>query len=467
MPSIFSGLDPISSSSGSSLDNEELNKLKTDLTTHTDDTDIHITANERTKWNAIDDKIEALKTSQSLAYEGVVVTCENTLASRTYDMIIKGNTYQNLNAGVIESAGEKENKISILSNNNKLANDIDYKEYKKEISLPIEGGLKLLPNGVYDTIEQRADGVYLVQRVKKMPLDGSVIKYPQEQNSANTVLIYLTNTHDAIPNSNSILCNAVKSFNTVKDIWSTSFDEEGVVLNYKSDALIRINKSRLDTVDYDGIKKFIADNQLTVYYALKTPIETKLDINNLDLEVYKDTTYVTTDNAIKPALSFKIPSNIGGVMQSNAQNINKLYRLTDEVVNNDNTEKYFHNTSAHEFVNILSPAVNLGNTLDCHLNTEHPTAPDTVIGWETLWNNVETTREVMKAYKKVGFKAIRIPVTWHEHMDVNGTIDTEWLARVKTIVGWAIESGLYVISLYTSKSKFCISIFVSTGVFSS
>ena len=311
MPSIFSGLDPISSSSGGSLDHEELNKLKTE----------------------INDKIEALKSTQNLEYEGTVVTCENTLESRTSDMLIKGNTYQNLDAGVIESAGEKENKIIILSNNNKLADDINYKEYKKEIPLPIEGGLKLLPNGVYDTIEQRNDGVYLVQRVKKMPLDGSVnVSYPQEQSSANTVLIYLTNTHDAIPNSNNILCNAVKSFNTVKDIWNNSFDEEGVVLNYKADLLIRINKSRLDKVDYDGIKKFIADNQLTVYYALKTPIETKLDIQNIDLEVYKDATYVTTDNTIKPALSFKVPSNIGGIMQENAQNINKLYKLIDEVI---------------------------------------------------------------------------------------------------------------------------------------
>ena len=33
MPSIFSGLEPISSSSGGSLDHEELNKLKTDIGT--------------------------------------------------------------------------------------------------------------------------------------------------------------------------------------------------------------------------------------------------------------------------------------------------------------------------------------------------------------------------------------------------------------------------------------------------
>ena len=208
----------------------------------------------------------------------------------------------------IESVGEKENKISILSNNNKLADDINYKQDKKEILLPIDGGLKSLPNGVYDTIEERSDGVYLVQRVKKMPLHGSVsFIYPQEQNSTNTVLIYFTNTHDGIAYSNNIMCNVVKVYSGVGDIWSSSFDDEGVKLNQKADLLIRINKSRLDTVDNDGIKKFIDDNQLTVYYELNAPVETKLDINNLNLEAYEGTTYITTDNAIHPTLSFKAP----------------------------------------------------------------------------------------------------------------------------------------------------------------
>ena len=35
-------------------------------------------------------------TIQNLEYQGVVVTCENTLTSRTSDMLIKGKTYQNL-----------------------------------------------------------------------------------------------------------------------------------------------------------------------------------------------------------------------------------------------------------------------------------------------------------------------------------------------------------------------------------
>ena len=116
--------------------------------------------------NDVDDKIETLKTSQYLKYEGEDKICNNTLASRTSDMFIKGKTYLNLGTGGLESAGEKENKISILSNNNKSEDDIDYKEDKKEILLPIEGGLKSSSNGVVDTIEQRNDGVYLLQSVK-------------------------------------------------------------------------------------------------------------------------------------------------------------------------------------------------------------------------------------------------------------------------------------------------------------
>ena len=66
---------------------------------------------------------EELKTSKYLEYKGTDVTCENTLASRTLGMLIKGKTYQN--ASKIESAGEKENKISILSKNNESADDVN------------------------------------------------------------------------------------------------------------------------------------------------------------------------------------------------------------------------------------------------------------------------------------------------------------------------------------------------------
>ena len=53
---------------------------------------------------------------------------------------------------------------------------------------------------------------------------------------------------------------------------------------------------------------------------------------------------------------------------------------------------------------------------------------------------------MIKYLVKTGFKAIRIPVTWHNHLiDDKYTIDPKWMKRVKTVVDWCIDNGLYVI----------------------
>ena len=280
---------------------------------------------------------EALKTSQSLEYEGKNITCENTLASRTSDMLIKGQTHQNTSK--IESAGEKENKISILSKNKESADDIGYKEDKKEILLPVEGGLKSLPNDVYDTIEQRNDGVYLVQRVDKVVLNGSEAWTESSWSMTNTFKfdfeIGLVAKLFDINATNQILCDTFKvvSRNSLDNVANREF-ESICPSNSKSRTLsITVSKTKLNNTNTtDAFKQWLRNNPVTVCYELETPIETKLDINSLDLEVYEDTTHIKTENAIQPTLSFKVPSNIGSVMQGNTQNINKLYKLIDEVI---------------------------------------------------------------------------------------------------------------------------------------
>ena len=303
----------------------------TDLTTHTSDTNIHITTAERNKWNAVDNKIEALKTSQSIEYGGKSITCRNTLASRTSDMLIKGQTHQNTSK--IESAGEKENKISILSKNKESADDNNYKQDKKEILLPVDGGLKSLPNNVADTIEQRNDGVYLVQRVCKVVLNGSETWGRSSWSMTNTfkfdfeigLVAKLFDTNA----TNQILCDTFKVFsrNSLDNVANREF-ENICASNSRSRTLsITISKTKLNNINTTvEFKQWLSNNPVTVCYELETPVETKLGINNLDLEVYKDVTYVTTENAIQPTLSFKVPSNIGGVIQENTQNINKLYK---------------------------------------------------------------------------------------------------------------------------------------------
>ena len=86
---------------------------------------------------------------------------------------------------------------------------------------------------------------------------------------------------------------------------------------------------------------------------------------------------------------------------------------------------------------------NLGNTLDATKDYEQNTGIDT----ETYWGMPATTESMITAVKNAGFKTIRIPVSWHNHITetTNYTIDSEWMTRVKQIVDWAYNKNKCVI----------------------
>lgn len=59
----------------------------------------------------------------------------------------------------------------------------------------------------------------------------------------------------------------------------------------------------------------------------------------------------------------------------------------------------------------------------------------------------KTTKEMITAIKNAGFKTIRIPVSWHNHISdtSNYTIDSAWMARVKEVVDYAYSQNMCVI----------------------
>ena len=91
---------------------------------------------------------------------------------------------------------------------------------------------------------------------------------------------------------------------------------------------------------------------------------------------------------------------------------------------------------------------NLGNTLDAFDNWSKKNYPfNEGVKSETDWETIKTTKEIIETgIKQGGYKTIRIPVTWSNHLiDTKYTIDPAWMARVKQIVDWAYEAGYYVI----------------------
>jgi len=76
--------------------------------------------------------------------------------------------------------------------------------------------------------------------------------------------------------------------------------------------------------------------------------------------------------------------------------------------------------------------INIGNTLEA-------------IGSETAWGNPKVTKELIDLYKQSGFNAVRIPCSWDQYANASNVIRTDWLSRVKEVVQYCVDDGMYVV----------------------
>lgn len=96
-----------------------------------------------------------------------------------------------------------------------------------------------------------------------------------------------------------------------------------------------------------------------------------------------------------------------------------------------------------EFVRNMELGWNLGNTFDAS-NMGNISA-ENELDYEKAWCGQITTIENLAAIKAAGFKTIRIPVSWHNHVDEEFNISTVWMTRVKEVVDWCRDMDFYVI----------------------
>lgn len=86
-----------------------------------------------------------------------------------------------------------------------------------------------------------------------------------------------------------------------------------------------------------------------------------------------------------------------------------------------------------DYVAAMQPGTNWGNTLDA--------VPD-----ETSWGAPTTTQPMIRGLAAKGYKSLRLPVTWQNHMGPapDYKIDPAWMDRVQQIVDWSLDANLYV-----------------------
>lgn len=90
--------------------------------------------------------------------------------------------------------------------------------------------------------------------------------------------------------------------------------------------------------------------------------------------------------------------------------------------------------TAQEWCKNVVMGWNLGNALEC-------------LGDETSWGNPKTTKEMIHQVREAGFNAIRIPIRWSSYLTDKEqmTINPTWLTRVKEVVDWCLDEGMYVL----------------------
>ncbi|MCQ2598509.1 MAG: glycoside hydrolase family 5 protein [Treponema sp.] len=103
----------------------------------------------------------------------------------------------------------------------------------------------------------------------------------------------------------------------------------------------------------------------------------------------------------------------------------------------------------------MRSGVNLGNGFDSTSFNETSFAKGeegwilkytdkTPSAWEKAWGQPVTTKKLIKGIKALGFNAVRVPVTWAEHIDFEtGEINSAWLNRVQEVVDWIIDEDMY------------------------
>lgn len=88
--------------------------------------------------------------------------------------------------------------------------------------------------------------------------------------------------------------------------------------------------------------------------------------------------------------------------------------------------------------------INLGNTLESCGDWINSTQ---VSKYETAWGSPVITQNAIRGYADAGFGVLRIPVAWSNLMSTDGnyTISPDYIARVKEIVEWTLDAGMFAI----------------------
>ena len=246
-------------------------------------------------------------------------------------------------------------------------------------------------------------------------------------------------------------------------------DSMKAVLNaIAEDMKTKIGNDKLNSAVDEYFKNADAnsvDLQEAIVDIINNNIET-IDINsvmpNLDNYITK-----TEANAVSERMSGLLLDEINNVKNATytktevSKMINNISGGTTPVTNVLYDPSGFDEYSSIDMMHNMLIGWNLGNQFECWNKVGNQIDDINVVDrdlyYETLWGNPKVTKELINYVASVGMQAVRVPITWRDHIEPNGNaISLTWLARIKEVVDMIIESGMYcIINVHHDGSHKC------------
>lgn len=248
-----------------------------------------------------------------------------------------------------------------------------YQEDIKEITASISGGLKGIIGGTDDVAYINPDNgqVWIEQNIGHYTSVGNevVTLHEVRDNTIGFTFMFNVGTARGVNNSPNFICNYLGT-----NIKCYGKDVEGCFGT--SDGFFgSVNKSRLETPDLEGVKKYIRANFKECYYQLDKPKYVKANSPDiLNLKTFNGATHVFSKQDFKPTISFNtdfVPLTSDAKQYCTADG-NKSFILPDIISLQDSNA-----LEIHLFVKMLANA-----TLSFPSNI--------------LWNDLAKMNEIVK-----------------------------------------------------------------------
>ncbi len=129
--------------------------------------------------------------------------------------------------------------------------------------------------------------------------------------------------------------------------------------------------------------------------------------------------------------------------------------------------------TAYQIAYDMGLGLNLGNTMEAHYADTskkytgvQQLGRNTAQDYETCWGAFPTTQKIIDGMRDAGFKTVRIPVYWGNMMENNDTftISEKYLKRVREIIDYCRNAGLYAVINIHHYDEFIIKNFSKSNV---